>query len=108
MNPRRTLIALAATTCVAAGGLAVATLCSVRDFPNGLDIDRGGVAKPTVLARDGTRLSVSLENAWNTTDRVPLEAIPDFLMRSFIQSEDQHFYEHHGVDWDARWAAAWE
>ena len=108
MNPRRTLMALAATTCVAAGVLAVATLCSIRDFPNGLDIDRGGVAKPAVVARDGTRLSVSLENVWNTTDRIPLEAIPDFLTAAFIQSEDQHFYEHHGVDWDARWAAAWE
>ena len=110
MSPRlrRMLMALAATAFVAAGGLAVATLCSLRDFPNGLDVDRGGVVKPAVLARDGTRLSVSLENAWNTTDQVPLESIPDFLRQSFIQSEDQHFYEHHGVDWNARLAAAWE
>ena len=77
-------------------------------FPHGVDIDGGGVVKPTVLARDGTRLSVSLENAWNTTDRVPLEAIPEFLTRSFVESEDQHFFQHHGVDWNARWAAAWE
>ena len=110
MSPRRRriLTALAATTLVAAGGLAVATWSSLRDFPNGLDVDRGGVVKPTLLARDGTRLSVSLENAWNTTDRLPLEAIPNFLTQAFVQSEDQHFYEHHGVDWNARWAAAWE
>ena len=109
MSPRlrRILTALAATTLVAAGGLAVATGCCLRDFPHGVDIDGGGVVKPTVLARDGTRLSVSLENAWNTTDRVPLEAIPEFLTRAFVESEDQHFYEHHGVDWNARWAAAW-
>jgi penicillin-binding protein 1C len=104
----RTLTALAVTALVAVGGLAAVTLCSLQRFPNGLDIDRGGVVKPTILARDGTRLSVSLENAWNTTDRIPLESIPDFLTRAFIQSEDQHFYEHHGVDWNARWAAAWE
>lgn len=110
MSPRlrRILAALAATTLVAAGGLAVATAFCVRAFPNGLDIDAGGIVKPTVLARDGTRLSVSLENAWNTTDRLPLEAIPDFLTRAFVESEDQHFYQHHGVDWNARWAAAWE
>lgn len=110
MSPRlrRILAALAATTLVAAGGLAVATALSLRAFPNGLDIDAGGVVKPAVLARDGTRLSVSLENAWNTTDRLPMEAIPDFLTRAFVESEDQHFHQHHGVDWNARWAAAWE
>ena len=86
----------------------MATVHSLRDFPNGLDIDHGSVVKPTVLARDGTRLSVSLENTWNTTDRVPLEVIPDFLTTAFVESEDQHFHEHHGVDWNARWAAAWE
>jgi len=105
---RRALTALTVTTVVAAGVLAAATLYSLRDFPNGLDIDHGGVVKPTILARDGSRLSVSLENEWNTTDRVPLESIPDFLTQSFIQSEDQHFYNHQGVDWNARWAAAWE
>ena len=110
MSPRlrRILAILAATTLVAAGGLGVATALSLRDFPNGLDIDAGGVVKPTVVARDGTRLSVSLENAWNTTDRLPLEAMPNFLTRAFVESEDQHFNEHHGVDWNARWAAAWE
>jgi penicillin-binding protein 1C len=63
--------------------------------------------KPTVLARDGTRLSVSLENAWNTSDWVPLASMPPLLVRAFIESEDRHFYEHHGVDWAARGAAAW-
>ena len=104
---RRTLTALAATTLVAGGGLVLATLCSLEDFPHGLDIERG-VVKPAVLARDGTRLSVSLENAWNTSDTVPLASIPDFLTQAFIQSEDRHFYEHHGVDWGARGAAAWQ
>jgi penicillin-binding protein 1C len=89
---RRILIALAATTVVATAGLVLATRASLQEFPQGLDVGRG-VVKPTVIARDGTRLSVSLEN--------------DFLVRSFIESEDRHFYEHHGIDWSARWAAAW-
>ena len=104
---RRMLIALAAAASVAGTGLALATLFALQDFPYGLDVERG-VVKPMVLARDGTRLSVSLENAWNTSDMVPLASIPDFLIQAFIQSEDQHFYQHRGVDWGARWAAAWQ
>jgi penicillin-binding protein 1C len=29
------------------------------------------------------------------------------LQRAFLLSEDQHFYEHGGIDWSARAAAAW-
>jgi penicillin-binding protein 1C len=100
------LITLAAATVVAVAAFIVATRLSLQDFPRGLDVGRG-VVKPAVIARDGTRLSVSLQNAWNTDDIVPLTSMPDFLVRAFIESEDQHFYEHHGIDWSARWAAAW-
>jgi penicillin-binding protein 1C len=61
-----------------------------------------------VLARDGTRLSVSLQNAWNTTDVVPLQEMPEFLKHAFVLSEDKRFYEHYGVDWSARFAALWQ
>jgi penicillin-binding protein 1C len=60
-----------------------------------------------VLARDGTPLSYTLENAWNTTDAVPLAAVPALLQTAFVAAEDQHFYQHHGVDWPARCAALW-
>src|SRR5262245_45698163 len=100
-------VAIAAvTTCVAAGILAIATKQSLKDFPDGLDVARDGVVKPVVLARDGTRLSVSLQNAWNTTDVVPLREMPEFLKSSFVVSEDKRFYEHDGVDWRARIAAS--
>jgi penicillin-binding protein 1C len=101
----RALLIVAATACVAGGVLALATKRSLQDFPTGLDVAREGIVKPVVLARDGTRLSVSLQNAWNTTDNVPLQDMPAFLKRAFVLSEDQHFYEHHGVDWSARFAA---
>jgi penicillin-binding protein 1C len=52
-------------------------------------------------------LSYTLENTWNSTDRVPVTAVPLLLQRAFIVAEDQHFYEHHGVDWPARFAALW-
>jgi penicillin-binding protein 1C len=104
----RTLAATAAVACVAAGALAIATKHSLKDFPNGLDVAHERVVKPVVLARDGTRLSVSLQNAWNTTDVVPLHEMPAFLKLAFVLSEDKRFYEHNGIDWSARLAALWQ
>jgi penicillin-binding protein 1C len=91
----------------AAAVLAAATWASLRDFPDDLNSLTGTAVKSQVLARDGTPLSYTLENAWNTTDAVPLAAIPTQLQTAFIVAEDQHFYEHHGVDWPARCAALW-
>lgn len=91
----------------AAAVLALATRLSVRDFPPDLDSLDGTAVKPQVLARDGTPLSYTLTNDWNTTDLVPLSQVPTLLKTAFIVAEDQHFYEHHGVDWPARFAALW-
>jgi len=90
---------------LAAAGLALATWLSMRDFPDDLNSLTGTTVKSQVLARDGTPLSYTLENSWNTTDRVPVSAIPALLQTALIVSEDQHFYEHSGVDWPARFAA---
>jgi penicillin-binding protein 1C len=85
--------------------LGIATRLSMRDFPDDLDSLTGATVKSQVLARDGTPLSYTLENSWNTIDVVPLTAIPALLQTALIVSEDQHFYEHSGVDWPARFAA---
>ncbi len=87
--------------------LAAATWASLRDFPTDLNSLTGTAVKSQVLARDGTPLSYTLENAWNTTDAVPLAAVPALLQTAFVVAEDQHFYQHHGVDWPARCAALW-
>src|SRR5580700_4392227 len=87
--------------------LAAATWASLRDFPADLNSLTGTAVKSQVLASDGTPLSYTLENAWNTTDTVPLTAVPTLLQTAFIVAEDQHFYQHHGVDWPARCAALW-
>jgi penicillin-binding protein 1A len=34
----------------------------------------------------------------NLNDAVPLEEIPDFLIKATLGTEDRHFYEHFGVD----------
>jgi penicillin-binding protein 1C len=104
---RRWVWRLAALVFAAAVALAVATRMSLREFPDDLQTLTGTAVKSQVLARDGTPLSYTLENAWNTTDAVPLDAIPPLLQTAFIVAEDQHFYEHHGVDWPARCAALW-
>jgi penicillin-binding protein 1C len=88
-------------------GLALATWGSLRDFPQDLAALTGSAIKSQVVARDGTPLSYTLENAWNSTDAVPLAAVPALLQSAFIVAEDQHFYQHHGVDWPARAAALW-
>src|SRR5262249_24853735 len=85
--------------------LALATRMAMRDFPDDLESLTGAMVKPQVLARDGTPLSYTLQNAWNTTDVVPLTAVPNLLQTALIVAEDQHFYQHHGVDWPARFAA---
>jgi penicillin-binding protein 1C len=87
--------------------LAFATWASMRDFPDDLESLVGTSVKSQVLARDGTPLSYTLENSWNATDIVPLANVPALLQNAVITSEDQHFYEHHGVDWPARGAALW-
>jgi penicillin-binding protein 1C len=106
---RRLRAARAALGCVlaAAAVLTAATWASLRDFPEDLLSLTGTAVKSQVLARDGTPLSYTLENSWNTTDGVPLAAVPALLQAAFIVAEDQHFYEHHGVDWPARCAALW-
>src|SRR5258708_5541212 len=92
---------------VVVSALAVATRLSLRDFPDDLRSLSGKAIKSKVLARDGTPLSYTLQNTWNTTDVVPLVDVPALLQTAFIMAEDQHFYEHHGVDWTARFAALW-
>ena len=93
---------------VLTGALSWATRRSMREFSdNPLALAETAV-KPQVLARDGTPLSYTFENSWNTTDVVPLSAIPMLMQQAFVVAEDQHFYEHHGVDWPARFTAVWQ
>src|SRR3569832_2485014 len=90
---------------VAVVALGIATRLCMRDFPDDLNSLFVVYVKSQVLARDGTPLSYLLENDWNTIDVVFLIEVPALLQTALIVSEDQHFYEHSGVDWPARFAA---
>jgi penicillin-binding protein 1C len=108
MNRRRLAIAGAACTAVAALALGTVTYRCLREFPDDIALVTGAARKSEVFARDGTPLNYTRENTWNTGDVVALNAVPTLLQRAFIVAEDQHFYEHHGVDWTARAAASWQ
>ncbi len=79
-----------------AGVLAGLIAAYSRDLP---DISRMADYQPSrstrVFARDGTQLAdLYKENRiW-----VPIEQIPIPVRNAFIATEDQHFYQHHGVD----------
>src|SRR3546814_7521439 len=36
-----------------------------------------------------------------------LAKIPQTLRTAFVESEDRRFWQHHGIDWRARFAALW-
>jgi penicillin-binding protein 1C len=93
---------------LAALTLGIATYRDLREFPEDIASVSSAARKSQVLARDGTPLSYTRENMWNTSDLVALAAVPALLQRAFIVAEDQHFYGHHGIDWTARLAATWQ
>ncbi len=58
-----------------------------------------------ITDRAGKPLTITYQNRWNTYDHLPLYAIPDLLQQAFIISEDRRFFDHGGVDWQARGGA---
>ncbi len=85
------------------GGSAVAGLATLetirRDLPNtssALSYVRTGSL--TIKAEDGTVLQ---QIGPATREKVSLSAMPDRLLEAFIASEDQDFYQHSGIDYDA-------
>src|SRR3569833_1039777 len=86
-------------------GLTLATWMSMRDFPDDSGPLTGVSVKYQVLARDGTPLSYTLANDWNTTAVVQLTSVPALLQTALIVSEDLLFYVLSVVDWLSRFAA---
>lgn len=57
--------------------------------------------------RFGEPLNKTYENKWNIHDIVELHEVPEFLINSFVLSEDKRFFKHDGIDWYARLAAVY-
>ena len=104
---RQLLLALVAT--VLAGTVVVAALVWAtiyRDLPEIYDLrDYRPKLITHVLARDG---SVVGEIAEERRIVVPIEQVPDYLVKAFIAAEDDNFYNHEGLDYPSILRAAWQ
>lgn len=87
---------------VAAAALVGMTWADLEPVPETLPPPIAEASIVRLVARDGTPLSYTYQNAWNVHDVVPLHAVPELLRNAFIAAEDQRFYRHRGVDWIAR------
>ncbi len=67
-------------------------------------IDKGEVS--TIFAADGSRLGVIQDDS--IREQVSLDAIPKMLRHATVAIEDENFYEHDGVDYQAIVRAAVE
>lgn len=98
----KTWLALGGILLIALGLLGWQTRVALRSLPVVLAPDATQTRKAQVVDRHGEPLSVTYQNPWNMHDIVPLHAIPAFLQEAFLSAEDQRFYRHGGVDWQAR------
>ena len=88
------LIAEALT--LAAGGLTVLYILAIPAF-NDFDENKINAGKYAVkfLDRNGTEIG---QRGILHNDAVPLEEIPDYLIKATLATEDRRFFEHFGVD----------
>ncbi|MCF8719328.1 transglycosylase domain-containing protein [Nitrospina gracilis] len=105
----KAIAAGAAVALAGASGLFIATALSLDPVETAFQsVKTGTQARMQVTDRFGAPLRVTYQTRWNTHDTVPLHAIPEFLKRAFVVSEDKRFYEHGGSDWLARGHAVWQ
>src|SRR4029453_2724203 len=98
----RYLRALGGVLLALVGLLVWQTWAALRPFPPSLLPDAATTRRVQAVDRRGLPLSVTFQNPWNVHDAVSLHDIPFFLQQAFITAEDKRFYEHKGVDWQAR------
>lgn len=92
----------------AAAFFSAATALSLRPISASLHDIQSGAQSVRVTDRNGQPLAITYQDRWNSFDHIRLYDMPDLLKTAFILSEDRRFYNHHGVDWTARWNAAWQ
>ncbi len=85
--------------------LAVITASQLQPIPDDLSQHIGTIKRNTYVDRVGRRLNVTFENTWNLSDRLDSHDLPKGLQQAFVLAEDKRFFEHAGVDWQARFHA---
>jgi penicillin-binding protein 1C len=105
-QPKHCLRLSAAMSLITLLALTFWTYRDLRPLP---DLGAAGpVSKPQLLDRYGRPLTVTYETQWNLHDRLALHQVPELLQAAFVMSEDKKFFTHRGVDWWARFSAAWQ
>ncbi|MGI6525148.1 MAG: transglycosylase domain-containing protein [Bdellovibrionota bacterium] len=88
--------------------LFIFTFFNLQPLPDSLEVPSDPLDKVQILDRNGKELSRTYQSRWNVTAQVPLHEMPQFLRDTFVFSEDKRFFQHHGVDWLARFNALWQ
>jgi penicillin-binding protein 1C len=78
------------------------TAADLRSLPESPRAVTGLVTRSLIVDRNGQRLTSTYQNQWNLFDQVQLSEVPEFLIQAFVSSEDKSFWQHAGVDWQAR------
>ncbi len=90
---------------VGLGAIGVVILRVAHEAPDVADVHALHGARPSVLLSADGRVLMSFRRIQRVP--VPLERISPFVVKALIATEDQHFYEHHGIDLPRTLAAAW-
>ncbi|MCB1680759.1 MAG: transglycosylase domain-containing protein [Alphaproteobacteria bacterium] len=105
---KRFIFSFLALFILSGAALGLCTVLSLSPVEQSLHDVVSDVQTVRVTDRNGEPLGLTYENRWNLYDRVPLYDVPEFLKSAFLFSEDRRFFEHGGVDWPARFAAAYQ
>ena len=87
---------------------ALGTWLSYKAPPVSLNVNSDDGVSPQLLDRHGRLLAIRYQDRWNYFQQKPLYEVPEFLRAAFLFSEDRRFFQHRGVDWQARAAALWQ
>ena len=104
----RWILAILLFVITAAGAFIWRTNCDLLPLPESLALDTAGLRKLQIVDRNYVPLTVTYRNRWNFHDYIPLHDIPGMLQQALVVSEDQRFFRHAGVDWQARLHALWQ
>ncbi len=98
----RYVIAMIMIMAAITGSFLWKTHIDLLPLPDSLGLETFGLRKVQVVDRDHIPLTVTYRNRWNMHDYLPLHEMPGILRQAFVVSEDQRFFHHGGVDWQAR------
>jgi len=79
--------------------LAGDTVTRIEDLPTGKEL--------YTIDLEPELISGLYQGVWEERHLVTLEDVPPLLLRAIIDVEDQHFYEHHGIDVTGVLRALW-